>query len=289
MRDAFNGLSNCSWPILDLGHHPVEFDYFGSNYWGFYLVGGAKYEGRSYVLGLGYLAGLQPSEYIFAGAELILFYSSPFVFVILFLGLVIAVWIANGMPVVPTGHTLSFPRKGEYVFFFALTFIVTFGLVPLVIRTGVSARNLITTGSCPVTGHGTVTRAWLVCCGLSAFVGITVWLFHRRMLRFAFLLWGVSILSLCLFSFGWAAGAEQLYGTEFSVVEIVSPSLHLTSDSKALILGADANNLVLLIPGEGTHGHPEPRYISRSEVKTFRLVGSSSINNFFCKPVSRKP
>lgn len=109
------------------------------------------------------------------------------------------------------------------------------------------------------------------------------------MLRFVFLLWGVSILSLCLFSFGWAAGAEQLYDPGFSVVEIVSPSLHLTPDSKALILGADAKNLVLLSPGEGTHGYPEPRYISRSEVKTFRLAGSSSISIFSCKPASGKP
>src|SRR4051812_21883655 len=43
----------------------------------FYLVGGAQYEGySSAVLGMNLLGGLQPSEYIFSGAELLLFTSA---------------------------------------------------------------------------------------------------------------------------------------------------------------------------------------------------------------------
>lgn len=38
----------------------------------FYLLGGATVQGRAWALGLNYLAGLQPNDYLFAGVKLLL-------------------------------------------------------------------------------------------------------------------------------------------------------------------------------------------------------------------------
>ncbi len=251
-----------------------------------YLVGGAEFDGYSYALGLGYLAGLQPAEYVFDGAELILVYSLVFGTLIpLFGNTVLSV---TRKPIANTKIICWFRRQERWSFF-VLAFGVGVARIIFVIRTVDTAPTLLTINSCPIRGGGANGGAWLVTCIVIviAIVRSIFRVFYSRLLRFAFLVWGIVIIFFCLFIFGRAAGAGKLYSPNFKVAKINSPTLQLPPDSQVLILGSDDKNLVLLLPAEYHELHPQPRYVLRSDIKSFQLVRSSSINDFFCKPQVR--
>lgn len=240
----------------------------------FYFVGGCMVRGYWQALGLNYVAGRQPAEYMFAGFESLL---------LLFpLSLIAAP--AIGILVTLSMGRKSLTRGREFA-----VFLLLLGILALLcswtlfkIRTGLT-NAVITNVSCPVTGHGFMGAAGWVLLFAAAVIGIGVFLLVERILRLVFLVWGFPIWVFCLYNYGLAGGAAQLYGN-FQLAEITSASLQLPfSNSTVLILGADDKNLVVLIRGEDRGGHPTPRYVLRSDVKTFRLLGSSSLNDFFCR------
>jgi hypothetical protein len=240
----------------------------------FYFVGGASYEGYSQALGLYYLAGWQPTEYIFAGAELLMTTSAaPWLWLAMLLVSLIPASMAKRRYFSHTWESLIFALLGG---------IPTLLVLLFVIYTMKTSRDLITHGACPITGTNSILGAWLVCVATIAFTAMISQFFFTRLLRLMFLSWGMIIALLCLYNFGWAAGAARLYES-FQVAEIDSPFLSAGADTKVLVLRADDKNLAVIVRGENRTGHPEPRYLLRSEIKTFRIVGTSSINDFFCK------
>ncbi len=244
----------------------------------FFLVGGAERAGYSEALGLSYLAGLQSAEYIFSGAELLLVWL--FIF-----GVAIAVAVAEAFSMRPAAKRKYFPREWERYIFSVLTIIPTFLLAAYAVWMDRASRDLASSGACPVTGHGSVGKASVVCVGLILFVSVTFGFFFSRLLRFTFLTWAAIACIFCLYYLGWAFGAARLYD-EFKIARLTSASAQLPVDTKALIIGADDKNLVVLVPSSNEHTQrAEPIYLLRSDVKALRIVGSSSINDFLCKPI----
>lgn len=79
---------------------------------------------------------------------------------------------------------------------------------------------------------------------------------------------GVALYASFAFTnLGWAAGAENLYGP-FQIVQLTNSVAQLPADTRMLVLGADDKNLVVLV-----RGYHQPQYLSRSDTKTFRIVG----------------
>jgi hypothetical protein len=238
----------------------------------FYFVGGAMHLGYSQALGLDYLAERQPAEYIFEGGQVLLASSS----FILVLAIALAVFIAP----MRLGKQQPFLRNWELLILFALTGIPS--VLVWVFLTRGTSRDVITNSSCPIVGHGSTLLALSALVAIIPWIGIFSHFFFTRLLRLTFLVWGIVTALLCLFEFGLVNGEELLYGP-FQVAEIASTSLSAGIDTRVLVLGADDKNLVILVPGENRTGHPEPRYLLRSAMTTVRIVGSSSINDFFCK------
>lgn len=238
----------------------------------FYFLGGAYYIGYSQALGLNYLAGLQPAEYVFLGAQQLLF------LVFFFASFLLMAWLLSRyLPVRPKPVF----GKWEPVIFFLGVLILTVLLGAFTASKAGVSRDLITSSACPLTGNGSSITALLVF--LTAILVMPfLSYFFSKVLRGAFLVWGVVACVLCLYNFGWAAGAEHLYG-KFQTAKIMSLTAQLPAETDVLLLGRDDKNLVVLVSGENSAGHPEQKYFLRSEVKMFRLVGESSIDAFFCK------
>ncbi len=232
----------------------------------FYLVGGAWVDGYSHALGLTYLARLQRAEYIFFGSQILLALSYFSISVMPVVGLGIVVFLKR-KPI---------PRAWESVTFVLLMLISSLLLSAFAVPALNPVRPLITSAVCPVTGRSGAWTFGPLCFAL-AVGGFGFFFFEPKRFRLMFLGWGIVASVFWLFVFGWAFGAGQLYGT-FQIVEVDSTSLQL------LVLGADDKNLVVLTPGINRAGHPEPRYLLRSDIKVFRVVGTASINDFVCNP-----
>ncbi len=110
--------------------------------------------------------------------------------------------------------------------------------------------------------------------------------FQPTLLRTASLVWGLVVCTVCLYGYGRALGATQLY-SRFPVITVCTASLQIAPQTKWLLLGADNNNLVLLGRQAETERHAEPHYVIRSEIKTFDIVGSASIDEFLCNQASK--
>jgi hypothetical protein len=245
----------------------------------FYLLGGASFQGYDTALGLRYLADRQSAEYIFAGAQVLLVISyvlvSVFAFILVFFWMKILPWLSKRIR-----------RDWEFVFFWLI--------VPLNVLIFVFAdhtlddcRGLITRGACPIANQGAAAMMpFWVFCGTALVSGLGFFLFQPRPFRVTVLVWGIVASVLCLYLFGRTSGAAILYGT-FQIVEVGSTSLQLPSGARLLVLGADDKNLVVLTPGVDRAGHLEPRYLLRSEIKVFRIVGTASINDFVCKAAAQ--
>lgn len=191
-----------------------------------YFVGGANYEGSSYALGLNYLAGLQPAEYIFSGAGHILIalavLGCQFAFTLWF------VLVALGPAGISfKGKQYFFPRAWEFLYFAISVVIET--LVPLIfaIRAETGSRNLLTAGSCPITKQGSQILPLLILVGLVVFTGVLSRLFHEKRWRFILVALGTLMSCVCLYSFGWSTGVARLYDKGFLIAEISGPSLEL--------------------------------------------------------------
>jgi hypothetical protein len=245
----------------------------------FYLVGGAWFEGYVNALGLSYLAGRQSAEYIFAGAQVLLvtFFVLASVFAFLAALFRMEILSLNGKRI---------PRARESIIFalmIALSSVLIFVFTDLTMADG---RNLITRGACPFTNQGPEMRPLSLFCFAALVASFGFFFFQPRLLRVTALVWGIVASVLCLYIFGWTSGATGLYG-KFQIVEVGSTSLQLPAEARLLVLGTDDKNLVVLTPGANRAGHLEPRYFLRSEVKTFRIVGTASINDFVCKAAAQ--
>ncbi len=145
-----------------------------------------------------------------------------------------------------------------YPLFCGLTIFGTLVLLRIAIRTETAARNLIASGVCPIGRHGSESWASVACWVLILVVGLTVRFSNSQLSRFAFLVWGIGMLLLCLFSLGWAASAASFFNRSFEIAALATPSVAAGSETNVLLHGADAKNLFVLVSGEKSSGHPEP-------------------------------
>ncbi len=173
---------------------------------------------------------------------------------------------------------IEYLRKRERWIAVAIIVLLTILWMRVTIHIQKIAPSIATGVSCPIKESGVlpVSLAAFFFCASS--VGGFALLVKSKRLRFAFVLWGGVISLLCLYNLGWADGAEILYG-QFQIVALTNSAAQLSADTRMLVLGADDKNLVVLV-----RGYHQPQYLSRSDTKTFRIVGLAKIDDFVCKP-----
>ena len=242
-----------------------------------YFVGGGVYQGRAWALGLKYLSGLQPNEYIFEGTQISLSYLPLIAFALLIAASALAV---GGVHLLVVKH-IDFLRRWERWVFVVLILLLTIVWICGSFHTENTATSLVTSVSCPMKKPGFIGISVVAFCACT--VMGSLWLFSSKLLRLTFLVWGGLIFVLCLFNLGWASGARQL-NDNFPIAVLTNNAAQLLADTRVLVLGADDKNFVVLVKGKDQTSSLQPQYLSRSDVKTFRIVGLAKIDDFVCKP-----
>lgn len=160
----------------------------------FYLLGGATGQGRAWALGLDYLSGLQPNEYIFAGAEVILnLLSDP---IGLGVALIIAVVLLFGVQWIGSQADRSHP------FFLILVAILTIGLLTVILCTANISHSLLTNAFWPIGRHEAVLFSFIALCFCAVPVGSSFRLFSSKLWRVRSVFWSGALSILCLFNLG---------------------------------------------------------------------------------------
>jgi hypothetical protein len=242
-----------------------------------YLVGGAYAKGSSYALGLNLLENnFQPAQYIFTGAEALApMFASAYWWVGPILGLGIGGFAMAVRRYIPRDY------EGGAVLGIAMADLVILAYSAHLID---HIPTLLTRSSCPVAG-GMHLFLWAVivfwCLVLLAGVGFVF--FRPRAYRLAALAMGAFASVFCLDCYGRVTGAVALDGT-FEIVELGSRAVPSDAASRVLVLGADKDNLVVLLQSaERTRDVvSRPTYLARSKAGTLRVVGRASINEFAC-------
>jgi hypothetical protein len=242
----------------------------------FYLVGAGYVEGSAEFLGLTYLAQLQSADYIRTGAEFLLA-TSPLLYILFAYITIFAIEIAVWSKVKLT----HLPRRWENRVFAVGTWLGTVFLFAVSSVT-TNSKSALINHVCPVTGHPPIPLAVFVSIAALVLVTHGSLLFVPLRLRINYLVWAIIVWLVSIYNLGWVFGANRIYNP-FPIVEVDNTSLHLPSEARLLLLGADDKNLVAVIPDKNRRQHPQPIYLPRSQIQTFRIVGSASINDFFCK------
>lgn len=242
----------------------------------FYLVGYSWVQGYRYALGLNYLSNLQPSEYIAAGAEALLVPSFLWMSAI----------AATGVATVVSANVKRISRAWETWIAVPLLSIASIVIIAIALKS-VNTVNALIASTCSVrVSTSDAQRAiWALCIpvAVSAF---GFFRFEPRRTRYMFLVWGSIAFAFSLAAYGRALGTAHL-DEKFHIVEIGSISLQMSPQARLLLLDTDDKNLVVLTPNVSHDGHPEPKYLLRSEVQSFSIVGMASINDFVCSVKSR--
>ncbi len=249
-----------------------------------YFLGGAYFEGISEVLGLTYLAKPQSDSYIFAVAELLLATSwEPF--------LIVSVAISAGaLSIVEIIERKRFQlsRRSQEIMIPVTIIFLTFVVLYFFFGT-MDKRYLLENCSCPIQAPQHYVQPILLLLSIALLTIGGAYCIANRTLKAFFAAWGISMVVLCIYNVGWDSGISILNTPRQQLAEVVSSSLLNGAETKVLVLGADDKSIVVLSPNQHSAAHPEPIYLSRSDLKSFHLTGYSSIDAFFCKPLNSPP